>query len=78
MRTDVENTILHMVEEITMRAVSLDDPLLELNLLDSISAVNLALQIEAEFQCHISASGIADCVKTPRALINYVVAHRRK
>ena len=31
MRTDVENTILHMVEEITMRAVSLDDPLLELN-----------------------------------------------
>lgn len=76
MNNSVEIRILQVIEEIAMTSVSLDDSLLEANLIDSISAVDLALRIEEEFHCAIPPQEITEHMKTARTLSAYIQQQR--
>lgn len=71
-----ENRILDIIAQIAMKSVSLDDRLIDSNLIDSITAVDLALRIETEFRCQIQPHEIAEHMQTPRTLVAYVVQHQ--
>lgn len=66
--------LLEMVQAITLKQVSLDESLLESGLVDSISAVDLALQVETEMGVEIPAEKIHEHLRTARSLVNYVLA----
>ncbi|MGK5057233.1 acyl carrier protein [Janthinobacterium sp. LB2P49] len=72
MNNQIEIRILQIIEEIAMTSVSLDDLLLDANLIDSISAVDLALRIEDEFHCAIPPQEITEHMKSARTLSSYV------
>lgn len=66
--------LLEMVQAVTLRKVGLDEPLLESGLVDSISAVDLALQVESEMGVDIPAEKIHEHLRTVRSLVDYVLA----
>ena len=68
----MEEKILKLISEKAMKKVQLDDEIMLDGLIDSISAVDLAMDIETEFNCAIPAHEIAVHMKTPRVLIEYV------
>lgn len=68
----MEEKIMQIISEKAMKKVQIDDEILSDGLIDSISAVDLALDIEAEFNCAIPAHEIGLHMKTPRVLIEYV------
>jgi len=68
--------LLKMVQGVALRKVALDEPLLESGLVDSISAVDLALQLEAEFGVSLPALHIHEYMRTVRTLADYVASHR--
>ena len=74
MYNNVETRILQMLESITLKPVGLDEPLLDSGLVDSISAVDLALQVEAEMGIEIPAEKIHEYMRTARSLASYVLA----
>jgi acyl carrier protein len=74
--SDFETRVLRMVEEVTLKKVDLDEPLLDSGLVDSISAVDLALQMEAEFGVDMPAARIHEYMRTARTLVEHVAAHR--
>lgn len=76
MTSQIEKRILEIVSDIAMTSVSMDDQLLDTNLIDSIAAVNLALQIEDEFHCSIPPQEIMERIKTTRSLVEYVIQHQ--
>lgn len=76
MTSSIEIRILEIIAEIAMKTVSLDDQLLESDLIDSISAVDLALRIEAEFHCSIPPHEINQHMKTSRSLVAYVIQNQ--
>jgi D-alanine--poly(phosphoribitol) ligase subunit 2 len=73
MGSETEGRILEIVSEVAMKNVSLDDRLIDSNLIDSIAAVDLALRIETEFRCQIAPQEIAEHMQTARALVTYVL-----
>lgn len=76
MATEIARKVTEIVEGITLRKVTPDEPLLTSGLVDSISAVDLALQMEAEFGIDMPAEKIHVYMETTRTLISYVVAAR--
>ena len=74
--SDFESRVLKMVEGVTLKKVGLDEPLLESGLVDSISAVDLALQMETEFGVDMPAERIHEYMRTVRALVAHVASHR--
>jgi acyl carrier protein len=72
----VTRRVLEIVSEFALRPVSLDERLIESNLIDSVSAVDIALCIEGEFRCRIAPQEITTHFQTPRKLIAYVVGQR--
>ncbi|MGE5624780.1 MAG: acyl carrier protein [Bacillota bacterium] len=74
--SEVRDRILRLVEAAVMRKVSLDEPLLESGLVDSITAVDLALQVETELGVEIPAEKIHEYLRTVRSLAEYVASHR--
>lgn len=76
MTSQIESRILEIVSDLALTKVSLDDPLLDTNLIDSISAVDLALRIEEEFNCPIPPQEITEHMKTTRTLVAYVLQHQ--
>lgn len=76
MPEELKNKLLEMVQGITMKRVDVDEPLLESGLVDSISAVDLALQMEAEFGVVMPAERIHEYMRTVRTLAEHVTTHR--
>ena len=74
MGDELEERILGLVAKTALKKVGLDEPLLESGLVDSISAVDLALQVEAEFGIEIPAEQIHEHLRTARSLVAYVLA----
>ena len=74
MPEELKIKLLDMVEGITLRKVDLDEPLLESGLVDSISAVDLALQMETEFGIAMPAERIHEYMRTVRTLADHVLA----
>lgn len=74
--SDFEAQVLRMVEGVAMKKVGLDEPLLDSGLVDSISAVDLALMMEAEFGVAMPAERIHEYMRTARTLADHVAAHR--
>ena len=74
--SDFEARVLRMVEGIALKKVDLDEPLLDSGLVDSISAVDLALQMEAEFGVDMPAERIHEYMRTVRTLADHVASHR--
>lgn len=77
MPEELKNRLLEMVQEITLKKVDLDEPLLDSGLVDSISAVDLALQMEAEFGVAMPAERIHEYMRTVRTLANHVLSSNR-
>jgi len=77
MSDEVEERVLGLVAKATLKKVGLDEPLLESGLVDSISAVDLALQVEAEFGIEIPAEKIHEYLHSARTLAEYVAASHR-
>ncbi|QXF36126.1 hypothetical protein B0X70_02480 [Photorhabdus akhurstii] len=40
--------------------------------MDSITTVDLILELQAEFDCHISATDAESILETPKSIINYL------
>ena len=74
--SEFEARVLMMVEEVTLKKVDLDEPLLDSGLVDSISAVDLALQMEAEFGVEMPAARIHEYMRTVRTLADHVASKR--
>lgn len=70
----VEKRLLEIVEAVTFRKVAMDEPLLDSGLVDSISAVDLALQVEAELGVPMPSEKIHEHMRTLRTLTSYVLA----
>ena len=71
---ELENRILQLVAKTAMKNVGLDEPLLDSGLVDSISAVDLALEVEAEFGIELPAEKIHEYLYSARTLAEYVAA----
>ena len=70
----VEGRLLQLVEAVALRKVAMDEPLLDSGLVDSISAVDLALQVEAELGVPMPSEMIHEHMRTLRTLTSYVLA----
>lgn len=77
MPEELKTKLLELVQGITLRKVDVDEPLLESGLVDSISAVDLALQMEAEFGVSMPAERIHEYMRTVRTLADHVLASHR-
>jgi len=73
----LKTKLLEMVQGIALREGGLDEPLLDSGLVDSISAVDLALQMEAEFGVDMPAERIHEYMRTVRTLADHVLASHR-
>jgi D-alanine--poly(phosphoribitol) ligase subunit 2 len=74
MQQEIEIKVFRLVEAITIRKIGLDEPLLTSGLVDSISAVDLALEMETEFGIEMPAEKIHVHMETARTLVGYVIA----
>jgi acyl carrier protein len=74
--SDFEAQVLRMVEGVALKKVDLDEPLLDSGLVDSISAVDLALMMETEFGVAMPAERIHEYMRTVRTLADHVATHR--
>lgn len=74
MVAEIERKVTEIVEGVALKKVQPDEPLLASGLVDSISAVDLALQMEAEFGIAMPAEKIHEYMETTRTLIGYVLA----
>lgn len=77
MYESIESKILDIVEGVIFKRVTPDEPLLESGLVDSIAAVDLALQVESELGIEIPAEKIHEHLRTARSLASYVLATHR-
>ena len=77
MPEELKVRLLEMVQGITLKKVDLDELLLDSGLVDSISAVDLALQMEAEFGVDMPAERIHEYMQTVRTLADHVLASHR-
>ncbi len=71
---NIEGRVLKLVQAITFKPVDMDELLLDSGLVDSISAVDLALQVESEFGVQMPAEKIHEYMRTARTLTSYVLA----
>ncbi|HEV7164524.1 MAG TPA: acyl carrier protein [Gammaproteobacteria bacterium] len=76
MHQEVESEVLNILQEATKTKISLDQPLLDSGLVDSIAAVDIALAVESALGVTIPATEIGEQLKTARTLIEYVSSHR--
>ncbi|MGU3412236.1 acyl carrier protein [Enterobacteriaceae bacterium C23F] len=72
----MEQQILALFERILSRKVGFNDELIESDILDSILAVDVVLEVQDEFGCMISPTDVATVLKTPASLAAYIEANR--
>ncbi|MGB7801278.1 acyl carrier protein [Buttiauxella sp.] len=64
----MEQKVLAIFENVLSRKVAFNDELIESDILDSITAVDIVLEVQAEFGCAIPPTDIANVLKTPATL----------
>ncbi|GDX04289.1 acyl carrier protein [Buttiauxella sp. WJP83] len=64
----MEQKVLAIFENVLSRKVAMNDELIESDILDSITAVDIVLEVQAEFGCAIPPTDIANILKTPAML----------
>ncbi|MFK3662336.1 acyl carrier protein [Scandinavium sp. NPDC088450] len=68
----MEQQILALFERVLSRKVGFHDELIESDILDSILAVDVVLEVQDEFGCMISPTDVATVLKTPASLAKYI------
>jgi len=68
----MEQKILDLFENVLSRKVEFNDELIESGILDSITAVDVVLEVQAEFGCMIPPTDVATVLKTPATLAAWI------
>ncbi|KFC81551.1 acyl carrier protein [Buttiauxella agrestis] len=68
----MEQKILALFENVLSRKVEFNDELIESGILDSITAVDIVLDVQAEFGCAIPPTEVANILKTPAILAAWI------
>jgi D-alanine--poly(phosphoribitol) ligase subunit 2 len=68
----MEQKILALFENVLSRKVEFNDELIESGILDSITAVDIVLEVQAEFGCAIPPTEVANILKTPATLATWI------
>ncbi|WP_034455108.1 acyl carrier protein [Buttiauxella noackiae] len=64
----MEQKVLALFENVLSRKVAFHDELIESDILDSITAVDVVLEVQVEFGCAIPPTEVASVLKTPATL----------
>ncbi|ACT05826.1 acyl carrier protein [Dickeya chrysanthemi Ech1591] len=72
----MEQEILALFEKVLSRKVGFNDELIESDILDSILAVDLVLEVQDVYGCMIAPTDVANVLKTPADLARYIEEHR--
>lgn len=72
----MEQEILALFEKILSRKVGFNDELIESDILDSILAVDLVLEVQDVYGCIIPPTEAATVLKTPADLAHYIEDNR--
>ncbi|MFJ3456804.1 acyl carrier protein [Scandinavium goeteborgense] len=72
----MEEQVLALFERVLSRKVGFNDELIESDILDSIMAVDVVLEVQGEFGCMISPTDVATVLKTPASLAAYIEENR--
>lgn len=72
----MEQRILALFERVLSRKVGFNDELIESDILDSILAVDVVLEVQDEFGCMISPTDVATVLKTPASLAAWLEANQ--
>nr|WP_318382618.1 acyl carrier protein [uncultured Enterobacter sp.] len=72
----MENDILALFEKILSRKVGFHDELIASDILDSILAVDMVLEVQDVYGCTIAPTDVATVLKTPADLAQYIEEHR--
>ncbi|AYN26443.1 MULTISPECIES: acyl carrier protein [Buttiauxella] len=68
----MEQKVLAIFENVLSRKVAFNDELIESYILDSITAVDIVLEVQAEFGCAIPPTDVASVLKTPATLAAWI------
>lgn len=68
----MEQKILALFERVLSRKVGFNDELIETDILDSILAVDVVLEVQDEFGIMISPTDVATVLKSPASLAHYL------
>lgn len=71
----MEQEILALFEKVLSRKVGFNDELIESDILDSILAVDLVLEVQDVYGCMIPPTDVAHILKTPADLARYIAEH---
>lgn len=74
---DIETKTAQLIESIILTTVEPDTLLLESGLVDSLSAVDVALAVEREFKVKIPPSEIDLHMESVKTLALYIAAHNK-
>ncbi|MBA0207257.1 acyl carrier protein [Pectobacterium aroidearum] len=72
----MEQEILALFEKILSRKVGFNDELIESDILDSILAVDLVLEVQDVYGCVIPPTEVVIVLKTPADLARYIEENR--
>lgn len=68
----MEQKVLAIFENVLSRKVAFNDELIESDIIDSITAVDIVLEVQAEFGCAIPPTDVASVLKTPATLAAWI------
>ena len=72
----MEQEILALFEKVLSRKVGFHDELIESDIIDSILAVDMVLEVQDVYGCMISPTDVATVLKTPADLARYIEENR--
>jgi len=72
----MEQDILALFEKVLSRKVGFHDELIESDILDSILAVDMVLEVQDVYGCTIPPTDVATVLKTPADLARYIEENR--
>ncbi|HCM9127932.1 TPA: acyl carrier protein [Enterobacter asburiae] len=72
----MEQEILALFEKVLSRKVGFHDELIESDILDSILAVDMVLEVQDVYGCAIPPTDVATVLKTPADLARYIEENR--
>lgn len=72
----MEQEILALFEKVLSRKVGFHDELIESDILDSILAVDMVLEVQDVYGCMIPPTDVVTVLKTPADLARYIEENR--
>ncbi|WP_336234124.1 acyl carrier protein [Enterobacter bugandensis] len=72
----MEHDILALFEKVLSRKVGFHDELIESDILDSILAVDMVLEVQDVYGCMIPPTEVGTVLKTPADLARYIEENR--